>query len=1173
MLPVDLTLKAGDAYHLGGCPEGYDTLVLVELARRQNAPVLHVARDDNRVAALREGLAFFAPDLTVVSLPAWDCLPYDRVSPNRDLSTRRVQALGALARVRVPAVILTTVNAFVQKVPPPELFEKRVLSLMTGLSFPQDQLLHFFSTNGYLRSDTVSDPGEFAVRGGIVDVFPAGQESPVRLDFFGDELEGLRHFDPLSQLSTDPVERLDLGPVSEVILDERTIAAFRQGYRATFGTSVRDDPLYQAISEGRAYAGMEHWLPLFYPDQLVCLADYLPSALISLDHQFDEAAQARRDVIADFYKARQDMETVADNGTPYNPVPIETLFLSAQNFDSLFAARAVVRLSPFDLPDAPNHLSCGGRRGPNFTAVRARDDLNLYDAVLESVRTSQRDGFQVVVTGCSDGSRDRLETMFTEHGLKKTAPVVSWTDLARQQGGRVHFLTMGLVHGFVIPPRDTAQESQKRGGFVFLSEQDILGERLARSAKRRKRKTENFLTEVSALQERDYVVHAEHGIGQYVGLETIAVGGAPHDCIAVIYQGGDRLFVPVENIDVLSRYGAEDCGAEPDKLGGAGWQARKAKVKDRIRAIAHHLIRTAADRLLKTAESLDCPSGLYDEFAARFPFGETDDQLHAIEDVFTDLRSGRPMDRLICGDVGFGKTEVALRAAFLVAMSGKQVVVVVPTTLLARQHTKSFTERFRGLPIQIRQLSRLVSAKDQRDTRAGLAEGTVDIVIGTHAVLAKSVTFSDPGLLIIDEEQHFGVKQKERLKDMKSDLHVLTLSATPIPRTLQMSLSGVKEMSLIATPPVDRLAARTFVLPFDPVVIREALLREHYRGGQSFYVCPRLSDLRDLHERIAALVPEVKICVAHGQLAARDLEDVMTAFTDHHYDLLISTNIIESGLDIPSANTMIVHRADLFGLSQLYQIRGRIGRARVRGYCYLTLPTNKTLSKSAQKRLDVMQTLDSLGAGFTLASHDMDIRGAGNLLGDEQSGHIREVGVELYQQMLEEAVATLKSSHTDQDHHGGDWSPTITIGASVLIPDHYVADLNLRMGLYRRLSALHSRADIDAFAAELIDRFGPLPDEVENLLQIIMIKGFCRQAGVERIDAGPMGAVLSFRGDRFARPDALLAWIEEDPGTIKIRPDQKLVYRRSWETIQTRLTGVRIMMDELVKRTDLSRGA
>ena len=1171
MGPVDLRLKAGDDYHLGGCPEGYDGLVLAELACRQNAPVVHVARDDNRVAALREGLLFFAPDLTVVSLPAWDCLPYDRVSPNRDLLARRVQALGALSRVRGPAVILTTVNAFVQKVPPPELFHARVLRLMTGISLPQDQLLHFFTTNGYLRSDTVSDPGEFAVRGGIIDVFPAGQDNPVRLDFFGDELDGLRHFDPLSQLTTDPVVCLELGPVSEVILDDSTIAAFRQGYRATFGTSVRDDPLYHAISEGRAYAGMEHWLPLFYPDQLVHFLDYLPDAFMSLDHQFDEAAQARRDVIADFYTARKDMETVG--GTPYNPIPVETLFLSAQSLDALLAARAVVRLSPFDLPDAPNHLSCGGRRGPDFAAVRTRDDLNLYDAVLDCVRMFQRDGFQVVVTGCSDGSRDRLETVLTEHGLKKTAPVVSWTDLARQQGGRVHFLTMGLVHGFVIPPLDTEQQPKKRGGFLFLSEQDILGERLVRSAKRRKRKTENFLTEVSALQERDYVVHAEHGIGQYVGLETIAVGGAPHDCIAVVYQGGDRLFVPVENIDVLSRYGAEDCGAEPDKLGGVGWQARKAKVKERIRAIAHHLIRTAADRLLKTAEPLDCPVGLYDEFAARFPFGETDDQLHAIEDVFADLRSGRPMDRLICGDVGFGKTEVALRAAFLVAMSGKQVVVVVPTTLLARQHTKSFTERFRGLPVQIRQLSRLVCAKDQRDTRAGLADGTVDIVIGTHAVLAKSVTFLDPGLLIIDEEQHFGVKQKERLKDMKSDLHVLTLSATPIPRTLQMSLSGVKEMSLIATPPVDRLAARTFVLPFDPVVIREALLREHYRGGQSFYVCPRLSDLRDLHERIAALVPEVKICVAHGQLAARDLEDVMTAFTDHHYDVLISTNIIESGLDIPSANTMIVHRSDLFGLSQLYQIRGRIGRARARGYCYLTLPTNKTLSTSAQKRLDVMQTLDSLGAGFTLASHDMDIRGAGNLLGDEQSGHIREVGVELYQQMLEEAVATLKNSRTDQDNQGGEWSPTITIGASVLIPDHYVADLNLRMGLYRRLSTFHTRAEIDAFAAELIDRFGPLPDEVENLLQIIMIKGLCRQAGVERIDAGPMGAVLSFRDDHFARPDVLLAWMAEDPGNVKIRPDQKLVYRRSWETTQTRLTGVRMMMDELVKRADLGCGA
>ncbi|WP_343565526.1 transcription-repair coupling factor [Kiloniella sp. b19] len=1164
-------LKAADRYRISASPEGYDALVLAELAQESvPRPVLHVALDDTRVAALQEFLTFFAPDIDIIEFPAWDCLPYDRVSPHRDIAARRIQALTRVSGRHRPGtrgrVILTTVNALLQRVPPKEIFDARSLIAMKGSELPQDQLMTFFSANGYVRTDTVSDPGEFAIRGGIIDVFPAGEGDPVRLDFFGDELDSLRSFDPLSQLTKESVERLELKPVGEIVLEEETIANFRKGYRETFGTSAKDDPLYEAISEGRPHAGMEHWLPLFYGNQLGTLLDYLPDAALTLDNQFDEACQARWEAIADFYNARKAMENVAEGGVVYKPVPMESLFLLEEDLKAVLLSRGTAQFSPFDLPEeADTVLSCAGRIGRDFADARTRDDLNLYDEVLDYIRYQKREGNQVVITGYTDGSRERLEGMLKEHGLKKTAPVESWKDLQRKKGGTVHFLTMGLERGFVMP----ALGENVSGGYVFLTEQDILGERLSRSSKRRKRKTENFLTEVSALQERDYVVHIEHGIGQYVGLETIDVGGAPHDCIKVIYQGGDKLFVPVENIEVLSRYGAEDCGADLDKLGGVGWQARKAKVKERIRAIAHHLIRIAADRMLKTAEPVEIPSGLYDEFAARFPFGETDDQLNAIEDVFNDLQSGRPMDRLICGDVGFGKTEVALRAAFLVAMSGKQVAIVVPTTLLARQHYRTFTERFKGLPVRIGQLSRLAAAKEVRETKKGMAEGTVEIVIGTHAVLAKNVAFSDLGLLIVDEEQHFGVKQKERLKEMKSDVHVLTLSATPIPRTLQMSMSGVKDMSLIATPPVDRLAARTFVLPFDPVIVREAILREHYRGGQTFYVCPRLADLKDLHERIAKLVPEVKICVAHGQLAATDLEDVMTAFTDHQYDVLISTNIIESGIDIPSANTMIVHRSDMFGLSQLYQIRGRIGRSKIRGYCYLTLPTGKLLSKAAEKRLEVMQTLDSLGAGFTLASHDMDIRGAGNLLGDEQSGHIKEVGVELYQQMLEEAVASLRSSRAEEaagQNEGDTWSPTINIGTSVLIPDYYVADLNVRMGLYRRLSSLHEREEIDGFAAELIDRFGPLPDEVENLLQIMIIKGLCKQSSVEKIDAGPMGAVISFRNDTFANPAALIEWMQKEVGTVKIRPDQKLVYRRAWEDTSVRLKGVRMMMDELVKR-------
>ncbi|WP_419901460.1 transcription-repair coupling factor [Kiloniella sp.] len=1148
-------LQAADRYQISAVPEGYDAQLLSELAiELAPRPVLHIALDDNRLAVLAELVQFFAPDLEIVEIPAWDCLPYDRVSPHKDILASRIDAFAKLLATPVPKtgrLILTTISSSLQRVPPRDLFKNRTLVAKSGSEIKTDHLLKFFSTNGYLRADTVSESGEFAIRGGIVDVFPPGEESPLRLDFFGDELDTLRRFDPLTQRTTGEAESLELKPVGEAILDEKTIESFRKGYRETFGAVAKEDPLYEAISEGRQYPGMEHWLPLFY-GELETLFDYLPEAVITLDGQAEEARDARIESITDFFQARKSMETSSEGGWVYKPVPMQRLFLSKDDWESILSSRSTTQFSPFALPDhVENLVEAEGKQGKDFSEARNREDVNVFDDVSEYIRLQQNDGKKIIVTGYTDGSRDRLISMFHEHGLTNTDVLRDWKTHKKTMRKQVQFLTLGLERGIVTPK------------VAFITEQDILGERLARAQKRR-RKSDNFLKEVSSLQDKDFVVHMEHGIGQYIGLETVDVGGAPHDCLKVLYHGGDKLFVPVENIEILSRYGSEDCGAELDRLGGVAWQAKKARVKERIRAIAHQLIGIAANRLLRKADTIDVPEGLYDEFAARFPYPETEDQLNAIEDVFGDLRSGRPMDRLVCGDVGFGKTEVALRAAFIAVMSGKQVAIVVPTTLLARQHYRTFMERFKGLPVRIGQLSRLATGKEQTETKKGLAEGTVEIVVGTHAVFAKNMKFSDLGLLIVDEEQHFGVKQKERLKELRSDVHVLTLTATPIPRTLQMAMSGVKEMSLIATPPVDRLAVRTFVLPFDPVIIREAILREHYRGGQTFYVCPRLSDLKDLRERLEKLVPEVKICMAHGQLPASELEDVMTAFCDHQYDVLLSTSIIESGLDIPSANTMLVHRADMFGLAQLYQIRGRIGRSKIRGYCYLTLPVGKLLSKTAERRLEVMQTLDNLGAGFNLASHDMDIRGAGNLVGDEQSGHIKEVGVELYQQMLEEAVASLRSDEAEGEEDLA-WSPQINIGTSVLIPDRYVADLNVRLGLYRRLSSLTERTEIDGFAAELIDRFGDLPEEVENLLQIMLIKGLCKLSGVEKVDAGPKGAVVSFRNDNFENPSALIIFIQEQVGTVKIRPDHKLVYRRAWDDAGSRLKGVKMMMEELVK--------
>ncbi len=679
-----------------------------------------------------------------------------------------------------------------------------------------------------------------------------------------------------------------------------------------------------------------------------------------------------------------------------------------------------------------------------------------------------------------------------------------------------------------------------------------MGERLVRPRRQTKR-ADNFIAEVTGLSAGDLVVHVDHGIGRFVGLRAIEAAGAPHDCLEIHYQGGDKLFLPVENIELLSRYGSEGTHVELDRLGGAAWQGRKARMKNRIREMAAELIKVAAERQLREAPRLAVAAGLYDEFCAGFPYEETDDQDAAIAAVLADLNVGRPMDRLICGDVGFGKTEIALRAAFVSAMNGKQVAVVVPTTLLSRQHFKTFSDRLRGYPLRVGQASRLVSAKELAGVKKDLAEGKIDIVVGTHALLGKAIKFKDLGLIVVDEEQHFGVGHKEKLKQLRAEVHVLTLTATPIPRTLQLALSGVREMSIIATPPVDRLAVRTFVSPFDPVVVREALLRERYRGGQSFYVCPRIEDLAETKEFVAKNVPEVRVAVAHGQMPPTALEDVMAAFYDGKFDVLLSTAIVESGLDIPTANTLIVHRADMFGLAQIYQLRGRVGRSKLRAYALLTLPVRKRITPAAEQRLKVLQSLDTLGAGFQLASHDLDIRGAGNLLGEEQSGHIKEVGYELYQQMLEEAVLSLKAGISAPIAEK--WSPQITIGTPVLIPEDYVADLPVRLSLYRRLAEIEDDRAIEAFAAELVDRFGPLPEEVEYLLQVVAIKALCRRANVERIEVGPKGAVLAFRDNVFANPEGLVAFIRDQAPAARVRPDQKVVLFDEWETPKARLRG------------------
>jgi len=1132
-------LRARHPLTLAGVPTGFLPWLASDLARAVHGTgnggrTVAIVADEAAMRALAETVPLFAPEVEVLTLPGWDCLPYDRASPALRVMAERLATLNHLqTRREKPQLLVATASAATQRILTPFRIRQLTRRIAEGERIERETLVEQLNALGYERTDTVAEHGEYAVRGSLIDLFPAGEELALRLDFFGDEIDSLRRFDPTDQRSTDKAKAFTLMPASEALLDADSIKRFRSRYREKFGATATQDPLYQALSEGRRMSGMEHWLPLL-EERLETLFDHLgENDLVIRDSAADQAVQSRREAIDDYYQNR----VRAMEGEPgsYRPLEPHALYLSKKEWENEEADRPIHLASPFHEPESDRVIDFGVNSARDFAPERAQQ-ANVYEAVAKHIGDLRRGGRKVVLASYTRGARERLSGLLEDHGLKAQKLADSWQE---SLGSKTQpaLLVLPLDHGFTTPE------------VAVLTEQDMLGDRLVR--RRKKKAAAAFLEELATLSPGDLVVHADHGIGRYEGLTQIPVSKVPHDCVALEYARGDKLYVPVENIELLSRYGNESEGVSLDSLGGEAWQRRKARMKERIREIAGELIKIAATRATRPGVIAE-PDASYPEFVNRFPYEETDDQDRAIEDVLGDLEAGKPMDRLVCGDVGFGKTAVALRAAFVMEMSGKQVALICPTTLLARQHYSNFVERFHGFPMKIGRLSRLVPSAEAKRTKEGLADGTVDIVIGTHAILAKSIDFKRLGLVIVDEEQHFGVAHKERLKALKNDVHVLTLTATPIPRTLQMAMSGLRELSVIQTPPVDRLAVRTYVTPFDGVVLREALLREHFRGGQSFFVVPRVADLPDMEEWIRIQVPEVKFITAHGQMSATAVEERMSAFYDRKYDVLLSTTIVESGLDIPSANTLVVYRSDRFGLAQLYQLRGRVGRSKARAYAYLTMPTTRSITEAAQKRLKVLSELDNLGAGFQLASHDLDIRGAGNLLGDEQSGHIKEVGFELYQSMLEDAIVELKAGGTPPRE---EFSPQISVDAPIMIPEHYVPDLDLRMGLYRRLGELEDRPAIDAFAAELIDRFGALPEETANLMKIVEVKLNCREAMVAKLDLGPKGAVVTFADSGFPDLQGLLGYIDRLKGAAKLRPDSKMAISRDWPTAEARLNG------------------
>lgn len=1132
---------------------GIDTEALAYLAvdsQKKTPVVMVIGRDHSHLQRLQEEIQFYQPDAKVLQFPAWDVQPYDRVGADSAIQAKRLEAACTVGQMKA-GFILTTIGALSTKVPPPRFVQNSFIHLTVGQAYSRSHLLQQLEEGGYRNAETVLEPGEYAVRGGIMDVFPAGQELPLRLDFFDEELESIKTFDPASQRTLDSLKQAQIGGASEVSMAESRRQKFRQGYRSYFPNG-QNDPIYVEVSAGRVHGLSGHYLPLFYDDPLVSLFDLLPQGTLVLQEQSAEhALQYRQDSIAEAYQMRLSLLAEADKGDAlvYRPLPPEALYLSDDEWQKVLGEQNITTLSPFK-----DELAQEGWLKGHITYRRRDPQHSVMELLTGDIRAAQKNGQRVILSALSPSGIEHLKDALEKEGIDHLQGAEAWAAASAQDVRNIQLLTGPVKHGF----HDT------RAKIYLVTEEDLFGEKQVQ--KQSKRKKADIIQHMNELQPGDLVVHTQHGIARYEGMHTLTLADSTQDYLLLTYQGGDKLYVPVVNLDVLTRYRSGEDGAEAllDKLGGGAWQARKEKVRKQLFAMAGDLLQVAAARAAMKGHRYNQPDGLYDEFCARFPYVLTDEQATAIEDVLSDMYGGRLMDRLVVGDVGFGKTEVALRAAFVAAANGKQVALVAPTTLLALQHYETFKARFEGFPFHIGMLSRLNTTKQAADTRQGLKNGEVDILVGTHAVLSESVGFHDLGLVIVDEEQRFGVKHKERLKQLRESVDVLTLTATPIPRTLQMSLTGIKTLSTITTPPVDRLAVRSYVMPYDPKVVREAIMREIFRGGQVYMVTPRIQDMVRLAEQIQNLVPEASVVTAHGQMGAEALDEVMHRFYHGEVHVLLATSIIESGLDVPRANTIIVFEADRFGLAQLYQLKGRVGRSKVRAYAYFMLPFSRGLSDDAEKRLKVLQRLEGLGAGFTLASYDMDIRGPGNLLGKEQSGHIQDVGFELYNQMLGEAIASYKAHGAAQEVQGS-FTPVLNLGMTFLIPNEYVKETNVRLGLYRRLANISADVEVAEFKDELLDRFGPVPPEVEALLEVILLKNRCKLLNIEKIEIGEKGTVLGFYKNTFAKPDALLHYILQNSGLISLRHDQSVVFHRKWADQQARLKGITWLLDQLEK--------
>ncbi len=1097
-------------------------LFLALAMERHPGPLLILAPELREAEQLAERLGFFAgPDAAVSLLPDWETLPYDRFSPHPDILSRRLQVLSRLPDQRRGAVV-TTLGTALQRLAPVDYVLAHAFSLQVGDRLDIDRLRTGLERAGYRCVSQVMERGEYAVRGSLFDLFPMGAEAPVRIDLFDDEIESLRRFDPDSQRSLESCSRVELLPAREFPLTEEAIARFRRAYRNRFEGNLTRHPVYRDISAGAVPGGIEYYLPLFF-DHTARLADYLPSDTLVVELPDTEAGLARLQAdILERHAARRD-------DPDYPVLPPEALFLTPDELAQSLAGHGRLRLQRFAAaPDAPVATLDQPTAPLPELGIRPRSQ----DPSAQLRAFVQETPHRILFTAESPGRREALLQRLRDLDLKP-----------RPTGGWADFLQGDMPLGLAVAPLEDGLVLPE-AGIAIVPEARLLGQRVRQRSRRRGRDPETLIRELNDLRPGAPVVHEDHGVGRYLGLQRLVVEGTEMEFLALEYADGDKLYVPVSALHLISRYSGGDLEQVPlHKLGSDQWQRARRKAAERIRDVAAELLEVQARRAARpgTAYPVDTPE--YRQFADTFPFEETPDQQAAIEAVLADLAAPHPMDRVVCGDVGFGKTEVAMRAAFTVASAGRQVAVLVPTTLLAQQHFQTFSDRMADWPLRVAALSRFRSRKEQNRILQELADGQVDIVIGTHKLLQSDVRFNDLGLVIIDEEHRFGVRQKERFKALRAEVDLLTLTATPIPRTMNMALSGLRDLSVIATPPPQRMAIKTFVCQWDRATLREACLREIKRGGQVYFLHNEVETIERVARELAELVPEAAIGVGHGQMRESELERVMLDFYHRRFNVLVCTTIIESGIDIPTANTIVINRADRLGLAQLHQLRGRVGRSHHRAYAYLVVPPRQAMTPDAVKRLEAIESMEELGSGFSLATHDLEIRGAGELLGEEQSGQIQQIGFALYNELLERTVRALRDgrevSLDEPLHHG----PEIDLHLPALIPEDYLPDVHMRLILYKRIANAPDEAALDGLQVEMIDRFGLLPQPLKQLFAVTALKLQAQPLGIRKIDAGQGGGSILFEPQPPVDPARVIALVQAEPQRFRITASDRLRFQ------------------------------